>query len=55
MDIFLTDEELQREKDLFSPQEETYPSLKGSRDYEIKDFVPVGGDDTDRPKPPPSC
>jgi hypothetical protein len=54
MDIFLTEEELQREKDLFEAHKETYKPLEG-RKYEIKDFVPIGGDDSDRPKPPPSC
>ena len=54
MDVFLTEEELEREKGLFEPQKDVYKPLKG-RDYEINDFVPVGGDDPDRPKPPPSC
>jgi hypothetical protein len=54
MDVFLTEEELKREEALFGPQRDVYKPLKG-REYEIKDFVPAGGDDPDRPKPPPSC
>ncbi len=54
MDVFLTDEELQREKALFEAVQESYSPLAG-RKYEIKDFVSEGGDDGDRPKPPPSC
>ncbi len=54
MDVFLTDEELQREKALFDAQQESYGPLEG-RKYEIRDFVPEGGDDADRPKAPPSC
>jgi len=54
MDIFLTDEELQRETDLFGPWRERYESLQ-PRTCEIEDFVPDTGEDGDRPKPPPSC
>jgi hypothetical protein len=54
MDVFLSDEELRREQELFEAHEESYKPLKG-RTYEIKDFVPAGGEDSDRPKPPPSC
>ncbi len=54
MDVFLTEEELAREKELFEPREEDYEPLTG-REYEIRDFIPLEGDDSDRPKPPPSC
>jgi len=55
VDIFLTDEELERERALFSPHRESYASLPGQRSYEIKDFKPLDTGDGDRPKPPPSC
>ncbi len=54
MDIFLTEEELQHEKALFEAHKEGYPIL-GGRKYELKDFVRDVAEDTDRPKPPPSC
>ncbi len=55
MDIFLTDEEMEREKALFEPHKESYPPLAGKRSYEIKDFEPIDAGDSDRQKPPPSC
>lgn len=55
MDIFLSDEEMEREKALFEPHKESYSSLAGKRNYEIKQFEPVDTGDGDRPKPPPSC
>ncbi len=54
MDVFLTEEELEREKELFEPHEEEYEPLSG-RTCEIRDFIPLDADDSDRPKPPPSC
>ncbi len=54
MDIFLTEEELQREKELFEAHKESYAILEG-RKYELKDLVQDVAVDTDRPKPPPSC
>ncbi|MEA4926777.1 MAG: hypothetical protein VB084_15905 [Syntrophomonadaceae bacterium] len=55
MDIYLTDEEMEREKALFAPHQESYPALEGKRIYEIKEFEPIDTGDSDRPKPPPSC
>jgi hypothetical protein len=55
MHIFLTEEELAREKALFEPHSETYIALAGHRTYEIKDFVPIDTGDNDGIKPPPSC
>ena len=54
MDIFLTEEELAREKDLFEAHEESYTPLAG-RKCGLRDFVQDVGQDSDRPKPPPSC
>jgi hypothetical protein len=55
MDIYLTEEELEREEALFRPHKEVYKPLDGKRKYQIKDFVPVYSGDSDKLKPPPSC
>jgi hypothetical protein len=55
MEVYLTEEELKREEALFKPHKEVYKPLDGKRKYGIKEFVPVESNDTDKPKPPPSC
>ena len=54
MEIYLTDEELQREKDLFSPSDTTYEPLEG-RAYDISTFVEEISEDYKLPGVPPSC
>lgn len=55
MDVFLTDEELIREKNLFEAHEISYRPLR-KRTYKIKDYVnPDAKTSDDRRKPPPSC
>ncbi len=49
MDVLLTEEELQREKDLFEAQQETYKPLEG-RKQESKDVDQVGAGDRERAK-----
>lgn len=49
MDVLLTEEELQREKDLFEAQQEAYKPLEG-RKQKGKDVDQVGRGDRDRAK-----
>ena len=54
MQIFLTDEELEREESLFSPARESYDPLTGKA-YDVRDLEEKAGDDENMPKPPSSC
>jgi len=54
MDIYLTDQELSRERNLFAPHEISYTPLKG-RAYDIRSFkVPVT-EAKGMPRVPSSC
>lgn len=46
MEIYLTKEELEREKALFEPHKEIYKRLDGERKCQIKDFVPIDSGDS---------
>ncbi len=55
MEVYLTDEELIREKNIFEAHTMSYKPLK-KRSYKIKDYVnPNVKPGDDRRKPPPSC
>jgi len=54
MDVYLTEQELLREEDLFAPHEESYTPLTG-RAYDIDAFTQHVELDNEMPKPPPSC
>jgi hypothetical protein len=54
MQIFLTDEELEREESLFAPTKELYESLEGKA-YDVREFVDEIGEDENIPKQPSSC
>ena len=54
MDIYLTDEELQREKTLFAPSEIEYESLEGKA-CDIRAFAEQVTKGHDIPEPPSSC
>jgi hypothetical protein len=54
MQIFLTDEELEREESLFAPTKVLYEPLEGKA-YDVRDFVDEIGEDENIPKPPSSC
>ena len=53
MDVYLVEQELVREKSLFSPHETSYETLEGSP-FDISSFVDVS-DDEDMPQIPSSC
>ncbi len=53
MTVFLVEEELEREQDLFSPHEITYVLLEGIA-FDISSFVEVSEGD-DMPQIPASC
>jgi len=54
MDVYLTDQELVREENLFAPHETLYTPLEG-RTYDIRSFTEQVTVDEYAPKPPPSC
>jgi len=55
MDIYLNEQELQREKNLFAPSEIQYPSLKG-KSYDIYAVLLNQAVEEDSlPEAPPSC
>ena len=54
MEIFLTEEELEREESLFAPNNVRYEKLEG-KPYDIKTFEDKAGDDENMPRPPSSC
>ncbi len=54
MDIYLTDEELEREADLFAPNETQYKELTGTA-CDIRAFVEQVSEDDDILPTPPSC
>ena len=53
MKVFLVEQELKREKNLFCPHEISYPVLEGIA-FDILSFVEVS-DDEDMPQIPSSC
>jgi hypothetical protein len=53
MDVYLVEEELMREENLFSPHETSYKPLEGKA-FDIYSFVDVS-DDEDMPQIPSSC
>ena len=55
MDVYLTETELLREKNLFEPHEESYAPLEG-KPFDISSFTEIS-DDEDAPVMviPPSC
>jgi len=54
MDIYLNQQELLREEDLFAPHEISYKPLTGKA-IDIKALTQHVALDNDMPKPPPSC
>ena len=54
MDIYLTEEELQKEEHLFKAHEPKYPELKGKK-IDLKELKRKVQVDSDAVKPPPSC
>ena len=54
MEIFLTEKELEREENLFSPHEPQYRALEGKA-CEILEFKEEPGQDSNLPQPPSSC
>jgi hypothetical protein len=54
MEIFLTEEELEREENLFSPHEQKYRTL-GGKACDILEFKEEAGQDSNLPQPPSSC
>ena len=54
MQIFLTDDELKREEDLFSPTHAKYEPMKGKA-YDVRELEEEAGEDENMPKPPSSC
>jgi hypothetical protein len=54
MEIYLTDEELEREKSLFSPDKPGYPTLDG-KPCNIREFVEEISEVENLPRPPSSC
>lgn len=54
MDIYLTDEELEREESLFAPNKPRYEPLPGKA-LEIREFMEPVSHDDDLPQPPSSC
>ncbi len=53
-DTYLTEEELQREVNLFAPSEVEYKSLEGKA-FDIYSFKEEASQDSNLPPPPPSC
>lgn len=53
-DTYLTEEELQREVNLFAPSEVEYKSLEGKA-YDIYSFKEEVSNDVSSAPPPPSC
>ena len=53
MEIFLTDEELSRERHLFAPHEDAYPPLEG-REEELRSLKERLTESDDLPKELPS-
>lgn len=54
VDIYLTEEELQREKNLFAPADMQYEPLKGKA-CDILAFTEKVAEGYELPEPPPSC
>jgi hypothetical protein len=54
MQIFLTDDELDREKSLFAPAQSRYEPLKGKA-YDVRELEEEADEDENMPKPPSSC
>ena len=54
MDIYLTDEELQREENLFAPNENWYKLLEG-RAFDVRLIAEQVTEGKDIPEPPSSC
>ena len=54
MDIYLTDKELEREENLFAPNDIRYKDLAGMA-FDIRAFVEPDAEDDDILPPPPSC
>ncbi len=53
MDVYLTKEELEREKNLFAPREKQYKTLEGKA-CDIRAFTEQITKGYDIPEPPPS-
>jgi len=54
MDIYLTDEELQREENLFAPGENWYKPLEGEA-FDVRLFAQQLTEGDNLPEPPSSC
>jgi len=54
MQIFLTDEEMEREESLFAPNKVLYEPLDGKA-YDVREFVDDSNEDENMPRPPSSC
>jgi len=54
MDVYLTDQEILREENLFAPHEKSYKPLEG-RTYDIRSLSEHVTVSEDMPKPPASC
>jgi len=54
MDIYLTEEEQQREENLFAPKDKRYKSLEGKA-CDIRAFTEQITKDFEIPQPPSSC
>ena len=54
MDIYLTDEELEREESLFAPAKPHYEPLEGKA-CDIREFVEQVSEVDNLPQPPSSC
>ena len=54
MEVFLTEEELKKEKNLFAPNESQYKPLEG-KPCDIRAFKEEVTEGFEQPEPPPSC
>jgi hypothetical protein len=54
MEIYLTDEELEREKSLFAPAQPRYAAL-GGKACDIREYVEEVKEAENLPRPPSSC
>ncbi len=54
MEVFLTEEEQEREKNQFAPKDNQYKPLDG-KPCDVREFKEEVKEGFERPEPPPSC
>lgn len=53
-EVYLTEKEIERERNLFAPTKQKYKSLE-AKECDIREFEEEASEDANLPQPPSSC